>query len=515
MADIKISKINETFMKVEPTDRSVHEELYHYFQFKPENVVNSPKYRYGKWDGYTRLYEKRTGKMYTGLLVHVLKYAKEFGYSVQVDPTLKTSTDIEVRDILKYVIQEIKPHSGGKPIIPHDYQAKSLIHGLKNNRSTMLAATSAGKSLILYLLTRMYQLYDDVQDERILIIVPSKNLVEQMYDDFDDYSRRPGQDWYVSDHCQKINGDYDKDLNRQVVISTYQSLADYGKDYFSQFAVVLVDEVHRAKGNTITEIMKACIHTKYRHGLTGTLDDVEVHKLVITGLFGPVKRIVTTKEIQDSGRAATSTINIMNLKYSKDMVVDYKQWMKDEKKLKGTNFKPWDSELKYLYSCSERTTMIQNLIQGLKGNTLVLFDRVEAYGRPLFEEMRDRLKDDPRTVCFIDGNVSSDERGAIKRLMEADDNVITYASYGTTSTGVSIKNIHNVVLASSSKSKVLVLQSIGRGLRLTDGKSHVNVFDIVDNIEFNIARGHADTRLGFYNKDQFPLKFHTFNLTKD
>lgn len=515
MADINITKINETYIKVEPVDTSVHEELYHYFQFKPENVVNSPKYRYGKWDGYTRLYEKRTGKMYTGLLLHVLKYAKEFDYSVKVDPKLLTSSDIETRDILKYVVQEIKPHSGGNPITPHGYQAKALIHGLKNNRSTMLAATSAGKSLVLYLLSRMYQLYDDVMDERILIIVPSKNLVEQMYDDFDDYSTFKGQDWYASDNCQKINGDYDKDLNKQIVIATYQSLADYGKDYFSQFAVILCDEVHRAKGATITGIMKASIHTKYRHGLTGTLDDVEVHKLVITGLFGPVKRIVTTKEIQDTGRAAKSTINVMNMKYSKEMVAEYKKWMKDEKKLKGDRFNAWDSELNYLYTCTERQFMIQNLIQGLKGNTLVLFDRVEAYGRPLYEDMVSRLTDDPRQVCFIDGNVSSEERGQIKQLMEANDNVITYASYGTTSTGVSIKNIHNVVLASSSKSKVLVLQSIGRGLRLTEGKDHVNIFDMVDNITFNIARDHADKRLGFYNKDNFPLKFHTFNLTKD
>ena len=115
------------------------------------------------------------------------------------------------------------------------------------------------------------------------------------------------------------------------------------------------------------------------------------------------------------------------------------------------------------------------MTSSLNGNTLVLFQLVEKHGEVLYTMMKDQLD---KNVVFIHGGVETDVREVIRETAEKINDLVIVASYGTYSTGINIKNLHNIVFASPSKSPIRVLQSIGRGLRKGVDKNEVKLFDI-------------------------------------
>jgi superfamily II DNA or RNA helicase len=238
---------------------------------------------------------------------------------------------------------------------------------------------------------------------------------------------------------------------------------------------------------------------KYRFGLTGTLDGTQTHRLVLEGLFGKVKKIITTKELMDNDTLAKLNINCLVLTHTEEESKRVKNYIYAE-------------EINYIVSHPKRNTFIKNLCQNLNGNTLCLFQLVEKHGVLLHNE----IKKFDRKVFFVYGGTDTQTREDIRAITENEKDAIIIASYGTFSTGINIRNIHNIVFASPSKSRIRVLQSIGRGLRQSKNKDSVKLFDIADDLTYKTKRNftlrHFYERINIYKEEQFEYKIDRIKL---
>ena len=280
-----------------------------------------------------------------------------------------------------------------------------------------------------------------------LIVVPTTSLVEQMYKDFADYG------WDVGSYCHKIYAGRERETDSQVIITTWQSIYKLPRKYFERFSVVVGDEAHQFKSKSLISIMTKLADAKYRFGFTGTLDGTQTHKWVLEGLFGPSYKIIKTNELMKKGHLAKLDINVLLLKHPPN------------------KFETFEDEVKYIIGHNRRNNFIKNLALDLKGNTLILYARVEGHGLPLYELINNNNSIENRNVFFIHGGVDTEDREKVREITEQENNAIIVASYGTFSTGINIKNLHNVIFASPSKSRIRNLQSIGRVLRKGNKKT--------------------------------------------
>ena len=373
-----------------------------------------------------------------------------------------------------------------------DYQKEAFIHAVQKNRCLLLSPTASGKSHIVYLLTRFNQLRIK---NKILIIVPTTSLVEQLYKDFKDYG-------YDSDkYVHRIYEGHSRDTDKQIIISTWQSIYNQPKKWFGQFDMIVGDEAHLFKAVSLTKIMTKMTKCKYRVGLTGTLDGTKTHKLVLEGLFGNVNKVVSTSELQETGKLAELKIYCLVLQHGKTE----RDFLKD---------KNYQEEMDFLVTNTKRNKFIRNLVTGLQGNTLCLFQYVEKHGQKLKEIIEEKADD--KKIFYVHGGVEAEEREKIRFITEKSDNAIIVASFGTFSTGINIRNLHNIVFASPSKSRIRNLQSIGRGLRLKDNNSEATLYDIADDISYNdkenYTLAHFRERINIYNEEDFDYEIHNIDL---
>jgi superfamily II DNA or RNA helicase len=415
-------------------------------------------------------------------LHYIEKFCKERDYELDVDYELRTNEEFSLVEAEEFV-KKLK-----LPFEPRDYQMKAFVHAIRNQRGLLLSPTASGKSLIAYLITRYLKC-------KTLIIVPTISLVAQMYKDFKDYG-------FDSDtYCHTITAGADKVSKKPIIISTWQSIYKMPKDYFNQFDLIIGDEAHLFKAQSLTKIMTSLTDCAYRFGLTGTLDGTQTHRLVLEGLFGAVKQVTTTKELMDESKLANLKIKALVLKHQEDNCKAVK------------NFK-YAEEIDYLVSSLSRNKFITNLTISLKQNTLVLYQFVHKHGEPLYKMIKDRAGD--RKVFFVHGGVEADEREMVREVTEKEQDAIIIASYGTFSTGINIRRLHNIVFASPSKSKIRTLQSIGRVLRLGENKDQATLFDIADDLTYksrkNFTIEHFVERMKIYNDEKFDYKIYTINL---
>jgi superfamily II DNA or RNA helicase len=341
----------------------------------------------------------------------------------------------------------------------------------------------------------------DYQGLKGLIIVPTTSLVEQLFSDFNDYSSNNNFD--VENNVHRIYQGKDKNTNKKLTISTWQSLYNLPKEYFAQFDYVIGDEAHLFKAQSLATILTSCTNTKYRIGLTGTLDGTKTHKLVLEGLFGPVKKVITTKELIDKKQLADFEIKCLILKHPDNICAEM------------TN-KTYQEEIQYLIGNEQRNKFIKNLAISLGTNTLVLFQMVDKHGKILYNMIRTTENIGNRKVFFVHGGTDTEDREQIRRIVETENDAIIVASFGTFSTGVNIRNLHNIIFASPSKSRVRNLQSIGRGLRQSEGKDIAVLYDIADDIRhknhMNFTLKHFVDRCRIYDEEKFTYKFYKILL---
>jgi superfamily II DNA or RNA helicase len=333
--------------------------------------------------------------------------------------------------------------------------------------------------------------YFESLNKKTLLVVPTTSLVEQMYKDFEDYG------WDAESYCHKIYSGKEKNTNKSVVITTWQSVYNLPRAFFSDFDVVIGDEAHLFKSKSLVGIMTKADNAKYRFGFTGTLDGSQTHKWVLEGLFGPSYKVTQTKDLIEKGHLSKLQIKVLLLKHNEHKFNDYEE------------------EIQYLITNDKRNKFIKNLALDLKGNSLILFNRVESHGLPLYENINTSASVD-RKIFFVHGGVDAEQREKVREITEKENNAIIIASYGTFSTGINIKNLHNVIFASPSKSRVRNLQSIGRVLRKGNNKTKAILYDIADEIIYkskkNYTLNHLIERIKIYNEEKFNYELIKINF---
>jgi superfamily II DNA or RNA helicase len=484
-ANLVISKSNEVFLKIK-TEPHIEYELRDHFKFDVPNAKFMPQYRGRNWNGEIHLYDMRSKQIYVGLLDKIVSFCKQYNYTYEFEENKFYGQPFEINEEIslegvKGYMQSICVHT------PRSYQVEGVYDALRHNRKLLISPTASGKSLMIYSLVRYYV----DRNEKILLVVPTTSLVEQMYKDFQDYG------WDAETYCHRIYSGRERTNEYSVTITTWQSVYKLERSFFEEYGVIIGDEAHLFKSKSLIQIMTKLHHAKYRFGFTGTLDGTQTHKWVLEGLFGPSYKVTKTDELMRQGHLSQLDIRCLVLKHSPQ------------------KFETYEDEIQYLISHERRNKFIQNLALDLKGNTLILFSRVEAHGAILYEKINNNKRDDHK-VFFVHGGVDTEERELVREITERENNAIIVASYGTFSTGINIKNLHNVIFASPSKSRIRNLQSIGRVLRKGKDKVKATLYDIADDCTYksrkNYTLNHLIERIKIYNEENFNYEIITIQL---
>lgn len=476
---VKVVKYDEVYNKIE-CEPGTAMEIADFFTFEVPGAKFSPAYKARVWDGKIRLLNPLTGLLYVGLSQHLEQFCASRNYTVEYEG-IEGDAEFSVHEATEFIKRLAPKH------MPRDYQLDAFVHCVRKRRSLLLSPTGSGKSLIIYLLSCYYR-------SKTLIIVPTTSLVHQMSSDFVEYGMPESM-------IHKIMSGQEKMTDRFITVSTWQSIFKMPKKWFDQFDVVIGDEAHLFKAKSLTTIMHNLKNCKYRFGLTGTLDGTQTHKLVLEGVFGPVRRVTTTAQLIEQKHLADFSIKSLVLKYPDEIK---RSMVKAD----------YQAEMDFLVTNDHRNKFIKNLVLSLSGNTLLLFQYVDKHGKVLYDLLSKEVTD--RKVFFISGSVDGEIREDIRKQIEQETNCIVVASYGTSSTGINIRNLHNVIFASPSKSRIRNLQSIGRGLRRSETKSGAILYDIADDLSWKSKRNHTLNhfveRIKIYNEEKFPYKIYTVEL---
>ena len=464
---ILIKKINEVFVSI--TGEISHlKEIETKFTFKAPGYRFHPLFKAHKWNGNISLFSIDSGEFYIGILPELIEFLNKSKYEYKVEGDF-LKVDITEEDAQQFI------KSLNLPITPRDYQVKYFIKMVNNYRGICLSPTNSGKSLIIYLLCRYF-------NQKTLIIVPFLSLVNQLYEDFKYYG-------YDSEkNIDKIAGAGNHQSENCIQIADWQSIYKKDKRFFKNYKVVIGDEVHKFKAKSLKSIMEKLTNTPIRVGLTGTLSDEELSNLTIKGLFGPISSYVTQDKLIKDGYSSPINIKMIKLLYPN---IDIKMEYKDE--------------IQFILKSKKRQTFIKNLSLKMKGNTFIMF-RFKDHGKKLYDAIK---LESQIPVFFVDGSTPEEERQEIIKNIETLENSITIAS-SVFSTGINIKRIHNLILIQPSKSRINTLQTIGRGLRVSEYKSSLTIYDIVDDFQYdnddNFSLIHAKKRKTMFKFEKFPFK---------
>lgn len=481
MSDIKLKKLNDTYLKV-ICDDGIAKELSEKFSFYAPNYRFMPQFRFGAWDGKIRLFNISTKQIYFGLFQEIINFAKEKKYTIEV-PTEFNTDEFSVQEAKEFISKLKLPEK----IKEKEYQLQTFISSVRNKRNLFLSPTGSGKSFMIYLFCKYFS------KKQILIIVPTINLVNQMKSDFIEYDLS-GE---IEKEIQIIKGGETKEKSKRIIISTWQSVYDQKKPWFTGIEAVIGDEAHLCPGKSLTNLFCKLETCLYKIGFTGTLNGENAHKLIVTGLFGPVIQVKTIQELIESKDLAELKIKSIVLNYDKNIT----------KQVIRCNY---HDELEFLFNNKKRNKFIENLALSLKGNTLVIFSRIE-HGKLLKENISKRTE---YPTYLVYGDIKGDERETIRKTINTHENSITIASTKTFSTGINIPNLNNIIFAFPTKSRISIFQSIGRGLRITDTKKSCTIFDIADNLSSgkwkNTTYKHYLERLTMYVSEK--LKFKEYKV---
>ena len=497
---LTVEKISEVHLRVYG-DPGCEQELETFFTYEVPGARFTPKFKARLWDGKIRLYSIIRKTLYVGLFNYLVEFCKRNNYELNFHateefPKVYNPNNYTIEETQSF-IDSLNMHARGEPIPARDYQVEAVNYALNENRTVLLSPTASGKSFMIYCLLRHHL----EEGRKCIVVVPTTSLVEQMHSDFKDYSSHNGFD--VSQECQKLYSGFTRTMHTNVLITTWQSIYKQPKDWFEQFDVVIGDEAHQFKATSLITIMERMQHVKYRIGTTGTLDDKQLNQLTLEGLFGTVHRVITTKELMDQGSVVNIDISCLMLQYPEQT----------RKEKKGMNYQ---EEIDFLVSNQSRNKFICNLALKQKGVTLVLFRYVEKHGDVLYDILKNKAPEGTE-VHYVHGGVHVLDREDIRNNAEnSEGNTIILASYATFSTGINIRGIENVIFASPTKSKITNLQSIGRGLRLKDGKMLLRLYDIADDLSYKSYKNHTINhmleRVKIYSEEKFPYKIYPIQL---
>ena len=492
---------NKQFLRVDEASEMEVEQLNITFNRRIESWRFHPLVKKGLWDGYIS-YIKDDKWIPAGLWREVMTMCKQYKYELKLNGVTRLfDTSIKAADFEAWAMDFFD----GSEIQPRDYQIEAAYNILKFRNCLSELATSAGKTLISFM--AVAYLLEKQKAGRILFIVPNVSLVVQASEDFMDYNWRN----QVNIKVQQIYSGQKIRPGRNVVIGTYQSLVKKDKEYFEQFDAVIVDETHKAKSQSIKTILQKCTGANYKFGLSGTIPKANtLDRLTPMAYTGPVITEVSANFLQNEGHIAGCKVKVIKMDYAAEATKNAFREMSQNRYESKDVYK---FESNYVIQSPGRLAFICNIISRVKGNSLVLFHRIE-HGKKIYEKLR---QESDKNVYYVDGNTDKDIREEYKKKMEAGAEVVIVASYGTFSTGISINKIHNIFFTESFKSEVIIRQSIGRGLRKHKSKTAVNIIDFVDDLSSpdwdNYLIRHSKARQKIYREQKFP--FEVKNVTFD
>jgi superfamily II DNA or RNA helicase len=491
MVDIKVLHKSEAELEVY-ADKGILREINKYFSFKDPDyrmkIARNPKMQYW-YDG--RIYlgtlnkDKTLYKLPFGLVNKLSIFAKESTYSIDIPNTLYKHKNNFKED---YIDELIKSYN--LPFEPYDYQRNAFKEFVARNKVTIVSPVSSGKTLIAWLCIKW--LYDNVKG-KILYIVPNKGLLKQAEKDFKSYG--------CEYDLHLIQSGIQKDDTAKIYISTWQSIFKEPKKYFQKFDAVILDEAHGLKisnGGSLKNVSKKLSKAVYRIAMTGTTDPENFNIEFLIGMMGPLYKTITTKELQDQGKVSKIKIQAIKLSFPDSISeqVNRLDYFKQQEFL--------ESEQNPLQH------YIIELANALSGVTLILFRSIN-HGAYLYDMLlQSSVKE---KVIYIDGTVNGEDR--IKHVNETEshsEDVIVVASYGVFSTGISLKRIKNLILASGTKSQIRLLQSCGRVLRkhAEKEKSGALLIDLVPVLKY--SEKHFNERVNIYKKEKFNYKIKHVDL---
>lgn len=472
-------------------------ELYDYLSFEVPGAQFDPRVKKGQWDGFIHLCDRRSKTCPVGLASRVRQFCDENGHEYLDDlPSSSTVSPETLRIFLRGL--SLPPEYE-----PRDYQVEALVRAIETGRQLFVSPTSSGKSLIIYAVLSWFK-------RKTLIVVPTTGLTRQFHGDLVSYGMDPA-------NVTILGGGEETDYSASVVVSTWQSAAKMPAEWLDQFGLIVGDEAHLFSAESLTGIMNRATRTSLRFGFTGTLKGSRMHQLQLEGLFGPTTVVTTTRRLMDQGYVADLDMQVVRLVHSEESKRKLQERVAEAradpryKKMKRGALE-YQQEIKHLYESETRNRFVVKMASKLPGNNLVLFHHVD-HGDRLYEML---VQSTDRPVHLVNGGVDGLERNEIRAIVEQSDDAILLASVGTTSTGVSIRRINSMILASPWKSRIVTLQSVGRGLRTADDKRRVTVYDLGDDLTWrgkpNHTLKHMAERVRIYAGEEFSYRLTSVDL---
>lgn len=488
---LELSEDNKYLIIVEATDIEF-EQLRICLTRKVNGWRFHPLVKQGHWDGCVS-YLIKDKFIPAGLWKEITDICKKYNFDIEIDGIRRLfDNSIKYEEFEEWV----KTHFKDFNMEIRSYQIEAAYKVLKNRVCVAELATSAGKTLISYIIVS-YLLQKELC-KKILFIVPNVSLVTQGVGDFKMYARFVENP--VKIKFQEVYSGQAVKPEYNFVIGTYQSLSKKSKEYFEDFDAVIVDETHKVKAQSIKQILEKCTTAVYRFGLSGTIPKPEtLDRLTLMSYTGPLITEVSANYLASEGFVTKCRVQVIEMDYATDEV---KAAFANISRSSGRK-ELYQMEQDYMIKNDDRLKFISNVIGRSTKSSLVLFHRIE-HGQKLYKLLREKFK---RPIYYVDGGTGTDTRDTYKDRMEKNDDVILIASFGTFSTGISIKNIHNIFFTESFKSEIVVRQSIGRGLRLHKDKELLTIIDFVDNFSYDgwdsYLYKHGKERQRIYKEQKF------------
>jgi superfamily II DNA or RNA helicase len=480
---------------------------------KIHNHFFHPLVKKKHWDGSICFVDKRgpVWRVPSGLWAEVFEICEKYKIEVEIeglDRIIEESLTLE--DFTSWCDEFFSD----KELKPRDYQIEAAWRIVKFRQSVLEIATSSGKTLIAFIVLAYLKRVKRIN--KFLMIVPTTQLVMQGAEDFEEYGLKDLDDCQI----QLIHGGNKNKIPSGLMIGTYQSLVKQDDSFYEGVEAIFVDESHQTHSKSIKEVVSKCKDSRYRFGLSGTLTNRNsAEYLTIQQFLGPLIMEISPKFLFDNKYATPVNIKIVKMDWVnpdiKEKLYELRQQSKkkSDESIEGNEI--FNIERKLVVSSDLRLDYVTQFILKTSKNSLVLYQSVgDGYGRRIYDKLRELQSE--REVFYIDGDTEPERRDYYKKQMEEGTNKILVASFGTLSTGVSIKNIHNIFLTESYKSEVLIKQSLGRGMRLYEGKEKVNIIDFVDdfshNSNANYLLKHCFERIEIYKREKFDYKIYEVKL---
>ncbi len=434
------------------------------FALHVKNYYFMGKYKAGMWDGKAHFITEAS-LMPFGLILDFMRLHKKLYPDVQLEP------DEGVKTLFKGPKMDIRYDLS---LQPRPYQKEAVEICLKHTKGIIRSATASGKSLVIsYIIKNLMRNRKITGVTKALIIVPSTSLVEQFTTDMIEYGLPEAM-------LGKVYTGH-KDWDKHIVVSTWQSLKN-NHDKLGMFHCVIGDECHQAQAAELKKIFSK-VKARYRIGFTGTLPNHLVELYNVKAFLGPVLKEYPSGLLAEQGYISKCNVKAINLTYPDGIENKLYREIKDE-----------------VFHNKRRLNVIGDIVKELDDNILLLVSYI-AEGDKLVKLLNRRTK---KEVIFLSGKDKTDVREEWRKKMTKSKNIALIATYGIFQQGINIPNLKYAMLASPSKSKIRVLQSVGRTLRLHENKKDgAIIFDLIDMVKF--LGKHGEKRLAYYESEGFKV----------